>query len=65
MLNPVTTIELYPKIKNLKKEFPSYRDGGLTYEEYTYIGMLESRNRYKFGRESELFELVKDMKEPN
>ena len=62
-MNSITSIEIYPKLKELKAEFPSYREGGLNWEEYAYIGLLESKNRYKFGRESELFELVKDMKD--
>ena len=50
-------------MRKIKEELPSYRDGGLTWQEFAYIGLLESRNRYKFGRENELFELVKDLKE--
>jgi len=47
----------------IKGELPSYREGGLTWQELAYIGELEARNRYKFNRENELFELIKDMKE--
>ena len=49
----------------IKNELPSYRDGGLTWivQEIVYIGLCETRNRYKFGRENELFELVKNIKE--
>jgi hypothetical protein len=65
MINPKTQIELYPKMRVLKKDFPSYREGGFTWEEYTYIGQLETKNRYKYGRENELFELIKDLKEPD
>jgi hypothetical protein len=58
-----TQIKIYPAMKKLKAEFPSYMDGGFTWEEFAYIGLLESKNRYKFGRDKELEILVKDMKD--
>jgi len=64
-MNKITSIEIYPKMEKLKSQLPDYRDGGLTWTEYAYVGMLEYRNRCKFGRESELFELVKVLKEPD
>ena len=46
-----------------RNELPHYREGGLTWNELCYIGLLEWKNRRKFNRENELFELVKDLKE--
>lgn len=65
-MNSNTQIEIYPKMKELKARLPSYKyENGFTWEEYAYIGQLETRNRIKFGRINELHELVKDMKEDN
>lgn len=64
-MNSVTQITIYPAMRKLKAEFSLYRNGGFTWEEFAYIGMLESKNRYKFGREKELEVLVEDMKKVN
>jgi len=50
-------------MEKLKAQFTPFKDGGFTWEEFAYIGLLESKNRFKFGRENELYELVKNMKE--
>jgi len=55
--------DITSKMAKIKNELSSYRDGGLTWQEIVYIGLCETRNRYKFGRENELFDLVKNIKE--
>ena len=55
--------DITDNMRKIKEELPPYREGGLTWQELVYVGLLESRNRYKFNRENELFELVKDLKE--
>jgi len=62
-MTPVTQIKIYLKMEKLKAQFTPFKDGGFTWEEFAYIGLLESKNRFKFGRENELYELVKNMKE--
>jgi len=52
-----------PNMAKLKAEMPAWRDGGFSWQEYAYIGLLEHKNRRKFGREGELHQLVKDIKE--
>ena len=55
--------ELTKNMKKLKTSLPAWKDGGFSWQEYAYIGMLEHKNRRKFNRENELYDLVKDIKE--
>ncbi len=56
-----TTIEITPNMAKYKAELPSYREGGYNWQDCSYIGLLEIRNRIKFNRENELEELLKDI----
>ena len=52
-------------MRKLKAELVAYNKDGFPWDKIAYIGMLEILNRIKFGREDELHELAKDMKEPD
>ncbi len=56
-----TTINIYPVMEEMKAKRPRYIDGGLRWEDYTYLGQVMEKQYVKFGRGKELLRLLKDI----
>lgn len=60
-MHKTTTLELSEAMQEIKNSFPDWKDGGPKHEEIYQAGLLKFKNEYKFSRENELFDLLKEI----